>query len=291
VVGASHIHDIRGHWSRERLEVLMLNSEGKKYKSIFVSDVHLGTRGCQSEALNSFLKENSCDRLYLVGDIIDGWRLRKRTYWPQSHSNLIRRILTIAKDGNRVYYIVGNHDEVLRKWLNFDLRFGRIKITNSQDYVAINGKKYLVIHGDQFDGLMREKFKWVMHLGDVAYNALVWFNIKFNTVRRILGMEYWSLSKYLKHNAKKAMHYVDNFEENLAAYARKRGYDGVICGHIHTAAMRNIGDIEYINCGDWVESLTAIVENWDGTFELIDCSQLINKKKEKLRAHENTHSN
>lgn len=255
--------------------------ENKKYKSIFVSDVHLGTRGCQAELLNEFLKENTCDRLYLVGDIIDGWRLRKRIYWPQSHSDVIRRILTIAKDGGRVYYIVGNHDEALRKWLNFTLRFGRIKICNYQDYVALNGKKYLVIHGDQFDGLMKDKFKWIMHIGDIAYNFLIWFNSKFNVVRGWLGLEYWSLSKFLKKNTKKAVHYVDNFEDNLADYALRKGYDGVICGHIHTAAMKNIDDVEYINTGDWVESCTSIVEHWDGTLELVDWSDRINNRVKK----------
>lgn len=253
----------------------------KTYKSIFVSDVHLGTRGCQAELLNKFLKENTCDRLYLVGDIIDGWRLQKRIYWPQSHSDVIRRFLTIAKNGGRVYYIVGNHDESLRKWLSFTLRFGRIKICNHQDYVGLNGKKYLIIHGDQFDGLMKDKFKWIMHVGDVAYNALIWFNIKFNTIRRWMGMDYWSLSKFLKKNTKKAVHYVDNFEDNLTNYALRKGYDGVICGHIHTAAMRNIDNVEYINTGDWVESCTAIVEHWDGTLDLVDWSDRINNRTKK----------
>jgi UDP-2,3-diacylglucosamine pyrophosphatase LpxH len=245
-------------------------SQENKYKAIWISDLHLGTRGAQAELVDQFLKENTCDRLYLVGDIIDGWRLRRRMYWPQSHSNVLRRFLSIAKNGSRVYYIAGNHDEVLRKWLGFNLRFGRIRIVGTQDYVALNGKKYLIIHGDQFDGLMRDNFKWLMHVGDVAYQALIWLNLRFNRLRRWLGMDYWSLSKYLKQNTKKAVHFVDNFEANLADYALRKGYNGVICGHIHTASIKNIDGIEYYNSGDWVESCTAIVENWDGTFELVD---------------------
>lgn len=253
------------------------------YKSIYISDIHLGTRGSQAELVNQFLKENSCDRLYLIGDIIDGWRLKKKFYWPQSHSDVIRRILTIARNGNRVYYIVGNHDEFLRRWLNFNLRFGRVKICSTQDYVGINGKKYLVIHGDQFDGLMHAKFKWIMHVGDVAYQFLIWLNLKMNVVRRWLKMEYWSLSKFLKQNTKKAVHFVGNFEEVITKYAYEKGYDGVICGHIHTAKITNINGIEYMNSGDWVESATAIVEHWDGTFEIIDwgnrISHSVDKKK------------
>ena len=248
----------------------MLKSERKKYKSIFISDVHLGTRGCQAEKLCDFLKDSSADRLYLVGDIIDGWRLKKKHYWPQSHSDVIRRILTAAKRGTKVYYVVGNHDEVLRKWLNFDLRFGRIKIVNQHDHVGINGKKYLVTHGDMFDAVMHKNLKWLMHVGDWAYNFLIWFNTKFNIVRNWLGMEYWSLSKYLKGKTKQALNFIDGFEDNLAGYAKKRGYDGVICGHIHTAAQKEINGIDYINTGDWVESCTAIVETWEGEFKLIE---------------------
>lgn len=250
---------------------------GNKYKTVFISDVHLGTHGCQAEALVDFLKEYTCDSLYLVGDIIDGWRLQKRIYWPQSHSDVIRRILTVARNGNRVYYILGNHDEALRKWLNFDLRFGRVRVLNRQDHIAVNGKRYLVVHGDMFDGLMQKDWKWLMHVGDVAYNLLIWLNIKFNTVRGWFGMDYWSLSKYLKSKTKEAVSFVDGFEEKLAAYADQKGYAGVICGHIHSAAIKNINGIEYLNTGDWVESCTAIVETHDGQFKLIDWSKNINR--------------
>lgn len=249
---------------------------GSKYKTVFISDVHLGTHGCQAEPLIEFLKENTCDSLYLVGDIIDGWRLKKRIYWPQSHSDVVRRILTVARNGNRVYYVLGNHDEALRKWLSFDLRFGRIRILNRTDYVGVKGKRYLVVHGDMFDGLMQQDWKWLMHVGDSAYNILIWLNIKLNTLRGWLGMDYWSLSKYLKHKTKEAVSFVDGFEEKLAKYADDKGYDGVICGHIHTAAIKKINGIDYLNTGDWVESCTAIVETHDGNFELIDWSANIN---------------
>ena len=250
----------------------MKENTGTKYKSIFISDVHLGTRGCQAEALIEFLKKNDCDRLYLVGDIIDGWQLKHRHYWPQSHSDVVRRVLTAAKRGTKVYYVLGNHDEFLRKWLTWDLRFGRIKIVNQQDHVGINGKTYLVTHGDMFDAVMRKDLKWLAHLGDVMYNALIWLNTKMNVVRKWFGMPYWSLSKYLKSKTKQALNFVDNFEENLAQYAKKRGYDGVICGHIHTAAQKDIDGVEYINTGDWVESCTAIVETWEGEFQLLEFS-------------------
>lgn len=251
-----------------------------KYKTIFISDVHLGTHGCQAESLLDFLKQNTCDSLYLVGDIIDGWRLKKRIYWPQSHSDVIRRVLTAAKNGNKVYYIVGNHDEMLRKWLNFDLRFGRVRILNRKDFISVKGKRYLVVHGDMFDGLMQKDLKWLMHVGDVAYSFLIWLNLKFNAVRGWLGLDYWSLSKYLKHKTKEAVSFIDGFEDKLATYAKDKGYDGVICGHIHSAAIKIINGVEYLNTGDWVESCTAIVETHDGEFKLIDYSNLGNKNKQ-----------
>ena len=237
------------------------------YKSIFISDIHLGTRGCQAGALCDFLKNNTCENLFLVGDILDGWRLRKRWYFPQTHANVIRRILTSAKHGTKVYYILGNHDEGLRQFLKFDISFGRIKIINRYDYQAINGKKYLVIHCDFFDVLMRDK-KWIMHIGDTLYDAMIWINIQFNVVRGFLGMPYWSLSKWLKHNAKEAVKFINRYEEYVAEYCEAKGYDGVICGHIHHAEIKRIGNIEYMNDGDWVESATALLEHEDGTFEI-----------------------
>jgi UDP-2,3-diacylglucosamine pyrophosphatase LpxH len=237
------------------------------YKSIFISDIHLGTRGCQADALCTFLKTHTCDNLFLVGDILDGWRLRKRWYFPQSHANVIRSILTAAKRNTKVYYILGNHDEGLRTFLKFDISFGRIKILNRYDYTAVNGKKYLVIHGDFFDVLMKDK-KWLMHFGDTLYDSMIWFNIQFNRVRKLIGMNYWSLSKWLKDNTKQAVKFINRYEEYVAEYCENKGYDGIICGHIHHAEIKKIGRIEYMNDGDWVESATALLEHLDGTFEI-----------------------
>ena len=242
------------------------------YKSIFISDIHLGTRGCQADSLCSFLKENTADNLFLVGDILDGWRLKKRWYFPQSHANVIRRILTSAKRGTNVYYILGNHDEGFRKYLNFNIDIGRIQVSNRLDYIGVNGKKYLVVHGDMFDQIMITK-KWLMHIGDTLYQILIWTNTKFNKIRGLLGMQYWSLSKWLKHHTKQALNYVYKFEENVAQYCRRKGYDGIICGHIHTAGIRDIDGIEYMNDGDWVESCSALVEHNDGKCEIIYYTQ------------------
>lgn len=239
------------------------------YKSIFISDIHLGTRGCQAEALNKFLKENTCDNLFLVGDIIDGWRLKKRWYFPQSHANVLRRFLTMAKDKTKVYYILGNHDEAIRKFLSFDITLGRIKILNRYEYVAVNGKKYLVVHGDMFDNLMMPNKKWIMHLGDAAYNFLIWMNTHLNTARGWLGMPYWSLSKFLKSKTKSAVNFIHSFEEHVADYCYRKGFDGAVCGHIHTAEIKKINDIEYMNSGDWVESCSALVEHDSGEWEII----------------------
>lgn len=238
------------------------------YKSIFISDIHLGTRGCQADALCDFLKENTCENLFLVGDILDGWRLKKKWYFPQSHANVIRRILTAAKRGTKVYYILGNHDEALRGFLRYEITFGRIKVLNHYDYVGVDGKKYLITHGDMFDTLMTSNRKWVMHLGDTLYDFFIWFNRHFNTVRGLFGMKYWSLSKWLKDNAKHAVKFINRFEEYVAEYCENKGYDGVICGHIHKAEIKQIGRVTYMNDGDWVESATALLEHTDGTWEI-----------------------
>ena len=250
----------------------------KKFKSIFISDIHLGTKGCQAELLIDFLKNNTAKELYLVGDIVDGWRMSRGIYWPNSHSEVIRQILKHSKNNTKIRYITGNHDEALRKWTNWHLRFGRIRITNSRDYTSVEGKRYLVTHGDMFDNLMRKDLKWIMHVGDVAYNLLIWLNTKLNWFRKRLGMKYWSLSRFLKDKTKQAVSFMEGFEIQLADYAKKKNYDGVICGHIHSAKNKMIGDIHYINTGDWVESCTAIVETHDGEWQLIDWSEYINSK-------------
>jgi UDP-2,3-diacylglucosamine pyrophosphatase LpxH len=250
-----------------------------KYKSIFISDVHLGTRGCQADALCVFLKNNTSENLFLVGDMLDGWRLKKRWYFPQSHANVIRRILTAAKRGTRVEYTLGNHDEAGRKFLNFDISFGNIKVTNRQDYIGLDGKRYLVIHGDFFDVLMHDK-KWLMHIGDTLYDAMIYANVQFNRVRSLFGMDYWSLSKYLKQNTKHALNFINRYEEHLAAYCKQHGYDGIICGHIHHAEIKEINGVIYMNDGDWVESATALVEHFDGRWEIVHYAEDLNSYRQ-----------
>lgn len=239
------------------------------YRTIFISDLHLGSRGCQAEALCHFLKYHTAQELYLVGDIIDGWRLRKKWYWPQAHTNVVRRILTAAKRGTDVTYIIGNHDEFLRGFLKFRLAFGDIAVKNRAVHTGEDGKRYLVVHGDMFDGLMRADRKWIMHLGDTAYNGLLWLNTRLNSVRRLMGLPYWSLSKTLKSKTKRAMNFIHSFEEHVADYCQRKGFDGAICGHIHVAEMRDIDGISYKNTGDWVESCTALVEHHDGRWEIL----------------------
>lgn len=247
-----------------------MDQKRPKYRSVFISDLHLGSKGCQADAVCEFLKANTCEQLYLVGDIIDGWRLKKKWFWPQAHTNVIRRILTASKRGTDVKYIVGNHDEFLRAFLHFGVSFGQIAIKNRLIHEGKDGKKYLVVHGDMFDGLMHSNRKWLMFLGDSVYNMLLSANTNLNSIRRRLGMPYWSLSKALKKRTKRAMNFIHNFEENVAAYCKRKGYDGAICGHIHVAEMRDIDGIRYMNDGDWVESCTALVEHHDGTWELVE---------------------
>ena len=240
-----------------------------KYKSIFISDVHLGSKGCKAELLCDFLKHNTSEHLYLVGDIVDGWRLRRKFYWPQSHTNVIRRILTAAKRDTKVTYVVGNHDEVLRGLLPYDIHFGNIDLVNQCRYKALNGKTYMVIHGDMFDGVLRTKLQWLYHLGDILYNILLSINVVVAKIRSYFDLPHWSLSQYLKNKTKEAVSYVNNFEELITNYCSKQKAEGVICGHVHRAEIKTINNIDYMNDGDWVESCTALVENYDGSWEIV----------------------
>jgi UDP-2,3-diacylglucosamine pyrophosphatase LpxH len=241
----------------------------KKYRSIFVSDVHLGTRDCQADKLNNFLKHNSCDTLYLVGDIIDAWRIQQNKWrWKQSHTNVVRRVLGHAKRGTRVVYLAGNHDEFLRPMIPYGFSFGLVEIHNQIEHIGADGKHYLVVHGDMFDGITRLA-PWISFLGDKAYDVILSINSRFNWIRHRFGFGYFSLSQYLKTRVKKAVDFIFHFEKNLAAYCKKRGYDGVICGHIHHAEIKYIDGVVYMNDGDWVESCTALVEHWDGHWEII----------------------
>jgi UDP-2,3-diacylglucosamine pyrophosphatase LpxH len=241
----------------------------KTYRSIFVSDVHLGTKDCKAEQLNNFLKHNSCDTLYLVGDIIDAWKIQQNKWrWKQSHTNVVRRVLGHAKRGTRVVFIAGNHDEFLRPMIPYGFSFGLIEIHNQTEHIGADGKHYLVTHGDLFDGITRLA-PWISFLGDKAYDIILTLNNKFNWIRRRMGFGYFSLSQFLKHKVKKAVDFIFKFEENLANYCKKRDFDGVICGHIHHAEIKEINGVMYMNDGDWVESCTALVEHWDGRWEII----------------------
>lgn len=241
----------------------------RTYRSIFISDVHLGTKDCKAEQLNNFLKHNTCDTLYMVGDIIDAWKIQQNKWrWKQSHTNVVRRVLGHAKRGTRVVYVAGNHDEFLRPMLPYGFSFGMIEIVNQTEHIGADGKHYLVTHGDLFDGITRLA-PWISFLGDKAYDFVLYLNSKYNWIRHRMGFGYWSLSKYLKHKVKKAVDFIFQFESNLAVYCKKRGYDGVICGHIHHAEIKDIDGVTYMNDGDWVESCTALVEHWNGRWEIV----------------------
>lgn len=241
----------------------------RTYRSIFISDVHLGTKDCQAEKLNNFLKHNTCDTLYLIGDIIDAWKIQQNKWrWKQSHTNVVRRVLGHAKRGTRVVYIAGNHDEFLRPMIPYGFSFGLVEIHNQTEHIGADGKHYLVVHGDLFDGITRLA-PWISFLGDKAYDFILMLNAKFNWFRHKMGFGYWSLSKYLKHRVKRAVDFIFQFEKNLASYCKKRGFDGVICGHIHHAEIKDMDGVIYMNDGDWVESCTALVEHWDGRWEIV----------------------
>ena len=245
----------------------------KTYRSIFVSDVHLGTKDCKADALNNFLKHNTCNTLYLIGDIIDGWKIKQNKWrWKQSHTNVVRRILGHAKRNTRVIYVLGNHDEFFRPFLQYNLNFGMIEMTNQCEHIGVDGKHYLVIHGDLFDGITRLA-PWLSFLGDKAYDFILSVNNRFNWFLHRIGIGYFSLSRFLKHKVKRAIDFIFQFEQNLAGYCKKRGYDGVICGHIHHAEIKEINGVVYMNDGDWVESLTALVEHHDGHWEIVTWTQ------------------
>lgn len=239
-----------------------------RYRTLWISDVHLGTRGCKAEQLAAFLKANDCERLYLVGDIIDGWKLRSEFYWPQEHSNVIRRVLTKAKRGTQVIYVVGNHDDFLRKFLAFEPRMGNIRVVNEYVHKTADGRQLLVIHGDQFDVITRYH-RWVALAGDAAYHGTMEASRWINKVRRLVGLRHWSLASFAKQHIKAAVNIVSDFESSVARECHIRHFDGVICGHIHHPEIREIGDIAYHNCGDWVESCTALAEDFDGKIHIL----------------------
>lgn len=245
-------------------------SEKQHYRSIFISDVHLGTRDAKIAYLHDFLSKTECDNLYLVGDIFDLWKLKKGWHWPALNNELLALVFRKAKAGTRVTYIPGNHDEMFRDYTGSD--YNGVRLEQEAIHECADGRRYLVIHGDEFDCIMRHN-KWLAHIGDGAYELLLWLNHWFNAARRRLGFNYWSLSAFLKHQAKSAVNFIGDFEKLVCHEAGRRGVTGIICGHIHHAAMRNIDGYEYKNTGDWVESCTALVESHEGSFRILHWSE------------------
>jgi len=241
----------------------------QRYRTLWISDLHLGTPGCQAHALLDFLKRTECDTLFLVGDIIDGWQLKRHWYWPQAHNDVIQKLLRKARKGTRVIFVPGNHDEFARKYLHHN--FGGIDVAEEWIHETADGRKLWVMHGDLFDGVI-QCAKWLAYVGDSLYEFTLKLNRHLNSLRARMGLPYWSLSKYLKGKVKRAVSYVGDFEQAVAREAHKRGVQGVVCGHIHHAEMREIDGILYCNDGDWVESLTALAEHADGTLEILDWS-------------------
>jgi UDP-2,3-diacylglucosamine pyrophosphatase LpxH len=236
-------------------------------RTVWISDLHLGTPGCQAKALLDFLRDVECETLYLVGDIIDGWQLRRSWYWPQAHNDVVQKLLRKARKGTRVIFIPGNHDEFARKYLTHN--FGGVEVMEEAMHLTADGKRLWVTHGDLYDGVI-QCARWLAIMGDLAYEFTLKVNRWFNRIRAKCGLPYWSLSRYLKHKVKRAVSYINEFENAVAREARKRGAHGVVCGHIHHAEIREIDGVLYCNDGDWVESLTALVEHFDGRLEIID---------------------
>jgi len=237
-----------------------------RFRAVFISDLHLGASGARADDTANFLKRIECDHLYLVGDIIDMWRLKRRWFWPEANNRVVRRILKLAKRGTKVTYIPGNHDHAARRYIG--LSFGGVEIALHATHTAADGRSMLITHGDQFDLAIRHA-RLLSALGSWAYDHLIRINTIYNRGRRILGLEYWSLSQYLKLKVKSACSHISRFEDALIDEARRTNHAAVVCGHIHKAEIRE-GPIAYYNCGDWVESCTALVEHEDGRLELID---------------------
>lgn len=260
--------------------------EKTHFRSVFISDVHLGTKDSKAAQLNDFLKLHHFDNLYLVGDIFDGWRMRSGIHWKKSFNRIISRVLKLSKNGVPVYYITGNHDEFLRKFAKS--RFENIQLMNRIDHLTADGRRLLVIHGDQFESVTHAS-RLLKYIGDRGYDFLMWLNRSINFYRSRFGFGYWSFAAYLKHHVQRAQRYILDYEKAVAHGAKRQQYDGVVCGHIHQAAVKKIEGVDYYNTGDWVESCTAIVEHHDGTMELIHWLEhpqkfaLDHEKKTKLR--------
>ncbi len=240
--------------------------EAHRYRTLWLSDVHLGTRDCKATALLELLRNCDATTIYLVGDIIDGWQLRKGWYWPQAHNDVVQKLLRKARKGSRVVFVPGNHDEFARHYAG--LHFGGIEVLSDAVHLTAGGARLWVVHGDWFDGVVMHA-RWLAHLGDALYVFTLKLNRWLNHVRHRMGFSYWSLSQYLKGKVKNAVSYISHFEQLLAEEASRRGCEGVVCGHIHRAELRRIGSLVYANCGDWVESLTAVAELDNGALQLL----------------------
>jgi UDP-2,3-diacylglucosamine pyrophosphatase LpxH len=234
-------------------------------RSVWISDVHLGTRTSNVAALLQFLRDYDFENLYIVGDLIDIWSMRRARYWPQQHNDVVQKILRKARKGARIVYIPGNHDELVSDFIGC---YGNIEISPSTVHVTAAGERILVIHGHELDTIV-QNVKWLAYLGDVGYQFLLSLNPAINFFRRRFGLGYWSLSAYAKKRVKDAVSFISKFEAAVAHYAERYQVDAVLCGHIHSAAIRRIGEITYYNCGDWVESCSALIEQFDGTIELV----------------------
>jgi UDP-2,3-diacylglucosamine pyrophosphatase LpxH len=252
-----------------------------KVRSVWISDIHLGFRGCSADFLLDFLHKVECDYLYLVGDIIDVWEMKKKMYWPQAHNNVIRTLLGKAKHNTKVIYVPGNHDEVLR---DFDgAVFGNVEIQNEIIHTTADDRKLLILHGDQFDSVVKIS-PMLAKVGSRLYEWLLRANRYVNLVRRKMGFSYWSLAAFLKHKVKNAVQYISHFEEAVAHEAARQGVDGVVCGHIHRAEIARHHDVDYYNCGDWVESCTALVEHPNGEMEILNWTELVEEPKVLVQA-------
>jgi UDP-2,3-diacylglucosamine pyrophosphatase LpxH len=244
------------------------------YKTICISDTHLGVRDCKAELLANFLKHHKSDNLLILGDFLDCWAIQqKKWYWDKHHSDVIQKILKISKK-TKVVYVVGNHDEILRPMIPYNIDLANISIVNQYEYTSVLGKRLLLTHGDFFDGIS-DLAPWLSFLGNTLYDMALSFNTYFNAVRRHFGFGYWSISKFLKNRVKTAVDFIFKFEENIVDYCIKRGYDGVCCGHIHNAEIKTINGIEYMNSGDFIESCTALVETHSGEWQIITWDKLL----------------
>ena len=257
--------------SNERQNIVELEHGTRLFRTLFISDVHLGARGCQAERLLDFLRYHDAETIYLVGDIVDMWQLRNGWYWPQAHNDVVQKLLRKARKGTKVVYVPGNHDEALRDYV--DMQFGGVTVVADAVHTTADGRRLLVIHGDQFDGVVCYA-KWLAFLGDRAYTLMIEVNHWFNLARRALGYPYWSLSAYLKARVKNAVDFVSRFAGAVATEAKRRGLDGVVCGHVHKAEITTLDGVLYCNDGDWVESCTALVEHWDGRLEILHWAEV-----------------